>query len=102
MKTKLILVPILTSSSLLSSFAGSATWRDDAPSPYWHIATNWTPATVPNSPTDTATFDVSQATGITLSTSVLLNGMVFNPGASAYTISLTGYLNPSGTGIVNN
>jgi autotransporter-associated beta strand protein len=85
-------------------YADSPTWNANPVSNNWNNASNWTPATVPNGPNDTATFDVSNTTGITLPslTSIALNGMVFNPGASVYTISLTGGFNISGTGIVNN
>src|SRR5438552_16133347 len=49
------------------AFAGSATWSLNPPdpfSPFWYIADNWTPPTVPNGPGHTATFDVSNTTGI--------------------------------------
>jgi autotransporter-associated beta strand protein len=82
--------------------AGSATWNLAPTNGDWNTAANWSPATVPNDPADTATFDISQTTGITVLPTVNLNGMVFNSGASAYTISLTGSFNISGTGIVNN
>src|SRR5262245_47838234 len=49
-------------------FGGSATWRLDPGSLFcpacWDYADNWTPATEPNGPADTATFDVSNVTGI--------------------------------------
>src|SRR4029077_17199859 len=56
----------------------------------------------PNGPNDISTFGASQTTEINQSASVDLNGMAFDPGASAYTISFTGFFEISGTGIVNN
>src|SRR5262249_4773685 len=65
---------------------------------------NWTPITVPNGPDDVATFAVSNTTDITVGISTEVNSIVFNPGASAYTITppFTGDLTVSGVGIVNN
>src|SRR5712691_9214379 len=96
MKTKLLI--LISLACALHAHAGSATWNLNPTSGDWNTAANWTPNTVPNGPNDIATFGVSQTTGISLSTSVGLNGMVFNPGASVYTISLTGSINFSGTG----
>jgi autotransporter-associated beta strand protein len=96
------IVLTLSFGALRAANAGSATWNLNPISGDWNTAANWTPNTVPNGPNDTATFGVSQRTGITQPASIGLNGMVFNPGASIYTISLTGTFNISGTGIVNN
>lgn len=88
--------------SFQSAQAGSATWNTAA-SGYWGIETNWTPATIPSTTADTATFQASSAT--TINGAILnVGSIVFEPGASAYTI--TPY-NPyqftmSGAGIVNN
>jgi autotransporter-associated beta strand protein len=86
------------------SFAGSATWNLNPISGDWNTAANWTPATVPNGPNDTAVFDVSDTTSITLSTSTRVNGIVFNAGASAFTVATPpdGGLKISGAGVVNN
>src|SRR5438552_7700893 len=48
--------------SIQSSRAGSATWNLNPTSGDWNTASNWTPATVPNGPDDTATFGVSNIT----------------------------------------
>src|SRR5689334_92643 len=88
-----------------SSFAGSATWNLNPTSSNWNTAANWTPATVPNSPSDIATFAVSNTTGITLAPFDLLTAnVVFSPGASAFTITgATGSdLDFGVTGITNN
>ena len=87
--------------------AGSATWNLNPTSGDWTDAANWTPETVPNGPTDVATFGVSNLTDVSLSSddipSYELDSIVFAPGASAYTITLTLVypLTISGAGIVN-
>lgn len=84
--------------------AGSATWNLDPASGNWNTATNWTPATVPNGPSDITTFDISNTTSIALSANVEVNGIVYNPGASAFTTSVpySQVLTVSGSGITNN
>ena len=54
MKTKLLITLSLT--VVTHAYAGSATWNLNPTSSDWNTATNWTPATVPNGPTDVATF----------------------------------------------
>src|SRR5947208_15938786 len=61
-----VFVPFLLSAAS-SAFAGSATWNLNPTSGDWNTATNWTPATVPNGPNDTATFDVSNITDVFVS-----------------------------------
>lgn len=66
--------------------AGSATWNAAPSNDRWTTTGNWTPSTVPNSPADTATFDVSSVTKITVPSDVEVASIVFNPGASPFTI----------------
>jgi autotransporter-associated beta strand protein len=84
--------------------AGSATWGLKPTSNDWNTAANWTPETVPDAPTDIATFDVSNVTDVTVPGDIYsyiqLDSMVFNPGASTYDITFQGAL--EGTGVVNN
>ena len=103
MKTYILLL-LLTLSVALNAHAASATWNLNPSNGDWNTAGNWTPATVPNGSTDTATFDVSNQTSLTLSANTEVNGIVFNAGASAFTIALSGglTLTLSGTGITNN
>jgi len=76
--------------------ADSATWNLTPTSNDWHMATNWTPATVPNGDGDTATFGVSNTTAIKVSKYAYgTNGLVttadrlvFAAGASSYHSSL--------------
>jgi autotransporter-associated beta strand protein len=81
----LTLLPLLLSP--LSLRAGSATWNASPVNGDWDTAANWTPMTVPNSNKDTATFDASNITDITTSLVATTARIVFNPGASAYTIT---------------
>lgn len=65
---------------------------------------------MPNGPGDTATFHVSNNTGVLVETStpIEVNGLVFEAGASEFTITvfsdefLSGFLTIGGTGITNN
>jgi autotransporter-associated beta strand protein len=94
--------------STQASRAGSATWNLNPTSADWNTAANWTPATVPNGPADTATFGVSNITGISTLNyfypGTEVNGIVFDLGASAYTITTSGgfAFTLSGVGITNN
>src|SRR2546423_1735673 len=81
--TRLIFLLLLL--ALRSIYAGSATWRADAQNKRWVNTNNWTPATVPNGPGDTASFAVSNITAIALPQSPIeLDGIVFNSGAGAF------------------
>jgi autotransporter-associated beta strand protein len=90
------------------SLAGSATWDLNPSSNDWNTAANWTPDTVPNSPSDTATFDASNTRNISVASNTDVNGIVFDPGASAFTITMIGQgtspstLTISGAGVINN
>jgi hypothetical protein len=86
------------------SSGGSATWLANPPSSDWNNAANWTAGGPPNDPADIATFATSSQTGISLSANVGVNGMTFNSGADAFTISASpGFqLTITGAGIVNN
>jgi len=96
---------MLLLSAASSAFAGSATWNLNPTSGDWNTATNWTPATVPNGPADTATFDVSSTTDVYFAVlgTFEVDGIVFNSSASAFTITFPFFaLTISGAGITNN
>ncbi|MBA3830496.1 MAG: autotransporter-associated beta strand repeat-containing protein [Chthoniobacterales bacterium] len=98
---------LLLISSRSTTFAGSATWQLSPASGDWNTAANWMPNTVPDGPTDIATFDVSNTTSVSLSGTAEVDSIVFNPGASAFTITAGTFkfynaITFSGTGIVNN
>lgn len=84
--------------------AGSATWSANPISGDWNTAANWTPNTIPNGPNDIATFAASNQTDVTISASTEVNELVFSPGASDFTITVTEgkTFTISGTGITNN
>jgi outer membrane autotransporter protein len=107
-----VLVLILT---IESSFAQSGTWVGEFNGDWNFVEistgeTNWTGNVVPNGPADTATFESSNTTAVSLSANTEVNGIVFNPGASAFTITVnpvslsptTLTLTISGAGITNN
>src|SRR6266567_9425920 len=97
-----ILTLLLATAS--STFAGSSTWKANPANGGWTIASNWTPATVPNGPADTATFATSNQRFLVFEFDIEVNGIVFNRGASAFTIAnqLAPTLTISGVGITNN
>jgi outer membrane autotransporter protein len=101
-------LPICLAMSSTAVFAVNALWQ---PMPSarpaldndWNLDNNWTPATAPVNPGDTARFGTSQLTSPTLSGSVTVDSITFLPGASLFTIDTNGEaLAISGAGIVNN
>jgi len=86
--------------------AGSATWDTTPATGDWNTPGNWTPPTVPNASTDTATFAQSNTTSVSISAPTEVNGIVFNAAAAAnpFTISVPDglTLTISGVGITNN
>ena len=100
-----LLAAIVLSLSGHTSQAGSATWKTSPGSGDWNTASNWTPSTIPNSSSDTATFGVSNTTDVALSASTEVSGIVFDAGANAFTITASPtevFLTISGVGITNN
>jgi len=95
----------LAIAALNSVYAGSATWNANPVDNDWNNPANWTPATVPNGPNDTATFGVSSTTEVSITAPIEVNSIVFSPGASAFTITLPAsgsiVLTISGAGITN-
>lgn len=95
---------------LLSDFiiAGTITWNVAPGSNDWNTAFNWTPQRVPNRLSDIANFGASSITAISISRSIDVAELVFNPGASSYTITIgdTGSIyfrrRIGGAGIINN
>ena len=73
-------VLLLVVSSQATGFAGSATWKANPTSGDWNTAANWMPPTIPNGPSDTATFAASNTTDVSLSANTEVNGIVFNAG----------------------
>src|SRR5204863_3749171 len=92
----------LTISFLTSAHAGNATWDQAPTSGDWNTAGNWTPSTVPDGPTDIAAFGTSVQTSVSLSQPIAIGAIIFNAGASAYTITYETKFVFDGAGIINN
>lgn len=99
----LLLAVLLATFAAGPAFAGSATWKSAPTTNDWSTAANWSPKTVPNGPSDVATFATSSVTGISLRAFDEVSSIVFPAGASSFTITDTiGTLTISGAGVVNN
>jgi len=85
------------------AYAGSAQWNFTPTSTDWNTATNWTPTTVPNGPSDTATFDLSNTTNLSISADSEVTAITFSPVSPGYTIAVNPSftLTVSGVGIFN-
>lgn len=84
--------------------AQAQTWTGTT-SGAWSTATNWNPATVPNSSGASVTFDTSSTTAVTLSQRTFLGSLTFTSNAtSPYTISLQPSVFTAffGAGVINN
>jgi autotransporter-associated beta strand protein len=101
---RLGLIQLLLIFIFQTAFAGSATWDVNPSTGDWNTAANWTPDTVPNGPTDVATFATSNRSDVSLSDDIEVSEIVFNPGASTFSITATTLkiLTISGAGIINN
>jgi autotransporter-associated beta strand protein len=110
---RLLVVPFIAgllpafflSLSIQTGRADSATWKTNPVSGDWNHAANWTPPTIPNGPSDTATFGSSDVTDVFNSAGEQLtevNGIVFDAGANAFTITASTFLYITGVGIGNN
>jgi autotransporter-associated beta strand protein len=98
---------LLLLSAVSSIYADSAKWRINPNSGDWHTASNWTPSTIPNGPSDVATFASSNRTRVSVSQETEVSSIVFDAGASAFTIIHNAPINGgdfiiSGTGVTNN
>ena len=104
------IVLTLALGALRAVYANSASWNLNPTNGDWNTATNWTPQTVPNGPTDVATFAGSSITGLTLSAETTeVAAIVFNAGGSSFNITADPEstqtdvtMTISGTGIINN
>lgn len=105
-----LLPALVLMASLQTSQGGSATWNLNPTSGDWNTATNWTPATVPNGLSNTASFDFSNLTQISVAGFVIVRGIEFTPAATApftttvraTTLAFNNILAISRDGIVNN
>jgi autotransporter-associated beta strand protein len=91
-----ILAVVALVGSIQALHAGSATWNVSPTSNDWNTAENWTPATIPSSETDVATFGVSNTTDVICGdapgeggTTTIVGDIIFSEGATGYTITVT-------------
>jgi autotransporter-associated beta strand protein len=98
------MVLMLSFGALRAIYGGSATWNFNPTNGDWNNAANWTPATVPNGPADTATFATTRQNLITPTEPTEVNSIVFSSGATGFLIKsgAGAPLTISGTGVVNN
>jgi len=103
-KTSPLLVFYALFLTIQVTYAGSAAWNPNPTSGDWNTPINWTPNTVPNGPDDVATFASSNRRTLSLSDDVEVGEVVFNAGASRFTIHSisSALLTISGAGITNN
>ncbi len=87
LRTWLVLVSLLLATS---AQAGSATWSASPASGDWNTAANWMPNTVPNSPTDIATFATATVTQVSLTSTIDLASLQFNRGADSFSFTASG------------
>src|SRR5947207_15346165 len=107
LRSYLFLLGALTLAVATSAHAGSAAWSGQLNS-NWNVFENWSPQTVPNGPSDTATLGSTFNRSVYLSANTEVNGITFptNPFPRAVNYGIT--INPgptltlSGTGITNN
>jgi len=62
--------------ALTTLHAGSARWTVNPATGDWNSATNWTPSTVPNGPSDTATFDSSNTVDVSVSAGAEISALI--------------------------
>jgi autotransporter-associated beta strand protein len=103
-KRLVILLALVCSS--IEAVADSATWKASPVSGDWNAPANWMPRTVPNDISDIATFNTSTITEITFSSGAIVGGIIFNAGASPFSINVYGPGIPNlmlyGSGVTNN
>jgi autotransporter-associated beta strand protein len=92
---------------LLTSARGNAgilaEWQANPLNGNWNNSANWSPA-APNGPSDSAFFEPSSITNVSISANTEVASIVFDSGASAFTITASPALTLtiSGNGISNN
>jgi autotransporter-associated beta strand protein len=96
-----LLSTVLSLLPLQTSHAGSATWKANPVSDDWFDPANWTPMTVPNAPTDIATFGTSAVTTVFMTDLTSLDSIVIQSGASDFTIKPENEIDFFGAGVSN-
>src|SRR5436190_2779267 len=106
---RLATVAVLLLLATNGTFAGSATWKTNPNSGNWNRVGNWIPQTIPNGPSDTATFAISTTSSVFLSANTTVDGISFDTGGDSFTFTVappsnSGFLalEFDGFGITNN
>jgi len=82
-----ILTIIALAFSCFTTPGAAQVWLGTPGSGDWHTSSNWAPNVVPNSPTASAGFAGSSVTNITINSTTTVDRIVFDPSASAYTLT---------------
>ena len=84
--------------------ADSATWDLNPSTTDWNAAANWTPMTVPNGPSEVATFSLTNKGAVDVSAETLVGSIVFTADADAYTVTAQpgAVLTIGGAGLITN
>jgi autotransporter-associated beta strand protein len=102
MKTLPLISTLCWFSALATLQAGSATWKTNPTSDDWNTAANWTPNTVPNGPSDVATFFPTAVFDVTISAPVEVDRIDFwGPTLTIDLPNADGTLLISGFGLMN-
>jgi hypothetical protein len=103
MRALLVAVSLFLATST-QALAVDAVWLPNPGSGVWNTGSNWSTSPIaPVNPGDTATFNTSTQTSLTLSSNATVESITFQPGASAFTVGTTGnVLTVQGAGILNN
>ena len=108
LRPSILAISVATLLGLLAGEAAAAdrVWNPNSGSATWNTAGNWTGDNAPNTAGETARFQLSGTTNLNISsiTTMSLDGIVFDPGASAFVINKgrLATLNLNVEGIVNN
>ena len=97
-----IALGVLVSISSVPASAQDATWLSTPGSNNYNTGTNWNPTTSANGPTGTALFGQSGTTSLAITSTAVVGGWTFNPGASNYTFTNNNELLFVNEGIVIN
>jgi autotransporter-associated beta strand protein len=86
------------------SHAATSTWLSSSLGNDWNNSADWLSNTIPNGPGQIATFGISNNTFLAVTANTEVDSIIFNSGASSYTITSASNvtLEIDGAGIINN
>ena len=106
-KTLFVVATLVLTVAAQHSFAGSSSWAARPSSGDWTTGANWMPQTIPNGPSDSATFSSSKEKQLSVTGLIEVASLNFSPNASAFSIrtipasTLGTVLFITGSGITN-